>query len=310
MLKGFEPSTGLKSILMNPSFDELMSTAKDEPILFEGILTFMSPDLDSRSHLGSVQRSSTGGFLFLELDARDLESSHNSMVELVEEVNRLQRQSIREQRELKATLAELKATQSMLVQSEKMNAMGQLVAGIAHELNTPLGYTTSNLQVLEDMMADLRTAVSSLGQAIGPEEQLVSDISRKCDLDSIEEEFPDLMESTLKGLDQIHHLVDNLRRFSRIDKSEWKEVDLKENLEAVFSIVSPQFKERSIEFSTRIEGLPRACFQVGEINQVLLNLLLNACQAVDRYGRVQLCCHADGKGCTFIVEDDGPGIGE
>jgi len=194
--------------------------------------------------------------------------------------------------ELRQALSDLKAQQTQLIQSEKMASLGQMVAGVAHEINTPLGYTRSNVETVKESLGGLRDIVPE-GEA--------ADIFN--DLNS-------LLEDSEHGLEQISELVMSLKNFSRIDRSKTEMFDVNDGLDTALKICHNQMKGR-VEIQRAYQGdLPRLPCAPSQINQVFLNILNNAAQAIDGNGIIRIATKSDGDFVQISIRDNGCGMDE
>jgi signal transduction histidine kinase len=189
---------------------------------------------------------------------------------------------------LTETLAELRQTQAQLVQSEKMAALGNLVAGVAHEINTPLGAVTSNIDVIQRGLARLAPDV--------PETRT-----------SVLRLLEDLLRTNAEACERIAAIVTNLRNFARLDEAEWKTVDLREGMDSTLALVAHLHRGRIAIARAYGEVPPIACHP-GQLNQVFMNLLVNAIQAIEGPGTIRVRLDADEAALTIAVEDTGRGI--
>ncbi len=215
--------------------------------------------------------------------------------------------------ELERSFRQLQENQGRLIQSEKMAGMGQLVAGVAHEINNPLSYVTNNIAVLDrdvrQIVALMAQYRAHLGATIPPE---IRAAEEAIDLDYTLTNVDRLFRSTRQGLQRVGEIVAGLRDFSRLDEAEFKQVDPNEPVRMTVEMVRYQVRQKNINLVVEIDPLPTVWCNPGRLNQVLLNLLVNAIQAV-------------GPGATIIVRtrllinsgefqyevaDDGPGIPE
>src|SRR6478672_7180438 len=187
--------------------------------------------------------------------------------------------------QLEQTLKELQLTQAQLVQSEKMSSLGQLVAGVAHEINNPVNFIYGNLSHAIDYTQDLLGLVQ-LYQQHYP--QPVSEIQTEIDaieLDFLSEDLPKLMSSMEVGADRILEIVQSLRNFSRHDEAEVKAVDIHEGLDSTLMILQNRIKVKSdapaIEVIKEYGNLPKVECYPGQLNQVFMNILTNAIDALE-----------------------------
>jgi two-component system NtrC family sensor kinase len=239
--------------------------------------------------------------------------------------------------ELEQALAEqnraLREAQAALVQTEKLASLGQLAAGMAHEINNPIAYVANNLAVLRrDVPAALqvlekyrqgREALRSLVPDLVAEAERMED---EIDLPYVRESLPRLFERSLDGLKRVRDIVKNLRDFARLDEADFKEADINAALQSTLEIAAHEIKKGGIQLRTAFaEGLPSVLCHPGKINQVFLNVLLNAIQATASGGEVEvrtrpdplalpsLAGGGDGKGeevggVAIEVQDTGCGI--
>jgi signal transduction histidine kinase len=221
---------------------------------------------------------------------RDKERSQIEALALAQENERLirdQNQELeRKVKERTQALQEsndtLKRTQAQLVQSEKMSGLGQLTAGIAHEINNPINFISSNIAPLRRNMGEVVEAIQAY-RAIGPDhaaEALVELRAReeRMGLDETINELGDIIQSMDEGARRTAEIVRGLRNFSRLDEDDLKLADLAEGLRSTFVVLSPQYRDR-VELRLELGELPKVeCFP-GKINQVFMNILNNAAQA-------------------------------
>ncbi len=185
---------------------------------------------------------------------------------------------------------ELRETQALLVQSEKMRSLGQMVAGVAHELNNPIGFVHANLQLLEDYVTRL-------------EQTEPGDEKRDRARDAIGK----LLVRSREGTERVKQIVQDLRTFSRTDQAELQEVRLEEEIDRTLSLMEPRLKG-GVTIEREYEGLePMRCY-AGQLNQVFMNLLMNACDAMDGRGVITIRTSTTPKGVRLEFEDDGPGM--
>ena len=219
---------------------------------------------------------------------------------------------------------ELKEMQSQLVQNEKLASIGQLAAGVAHEMNTPVGFVASNFETLESYIRKIRELLVMHEELAGMIESLKQeDLSNKFNLISqfrddkkigfILEDIQGLFDESREGLERITNVVQNLRDFSRIDQPGSRdEYDINRGIKTTLIVASNEIKYDA-DIKTEFSKVPLIFCNSGQINQVFLNILINAAQAIrsqerEGQGVITIRTYATGKGVACEIADDGPGI--
>jgi len=185
---------------------------------------------------------------------------------------------------------ELRDTQAQLVQSEKMRSLGQLVAGVAHELNNPIGFVHANLQLLDEYVEKL------MRPGMDPET-----------LARTREAIGKLLTRSREGTERVKQIVEDLRTFSRTDQAELQEICVNEELDRTLTLIEPRLKDGIRVHREYGEVPPVRCF-AGQLNQVFMNLLMNACDAIDGKGEVAVRTRSVEDGVRVEIQDDGPGM--
>lgn len=211
---------------------------------------------------------------------------------------------------------QLQETQAHLVQSEKMASIGQLAAGVAHEINNPLGYIYSNLNSLEQYIGELGRVVElaerMAAQApVGSSDaEAFNQLKQAVDLNFIKTDAADLVAESLEGAKRAKKIVQDLRDFSRIDAQERALFDLEAGLDATLNIVSNEIKYKA-EVIKQYGGIkPFECVGA-QLNQVFMNLLVNAAQAIRDFGKITIRTGYQGTERLWVeVEDTGQGMSE
>jgi two-component system NtrC family sensor kinase len=185
---------------------------------------------------------------------------------------------------------ELRETQAQLMQSEKMRSLGQLVAGVAHELNNPIGFVHANLQLLAGFI-----------------ERLVQAQIQGGDVEKPREAIGKLLLRSREGTERVKKVVQDLRTFSRMDQAELADADLNAELRRTLGLMEPRFKD-GIRIQADLGELPSVRCYPAQLNQVFMNLLMNACDAVGAGGTLTVRTRTTPSGVALDFADDGPGI--
>ncbi len=218
--------------------------------------------------------------------------------------------------ELERVIEEMKQMQRGLIQLEKLASIGQLVAGIAHEINNPLAFVNSNLNRFDEYFHEFVTAVKvwrSLGEAVRTEPKFLAMVEsienreRDSDMESLVVDFEVLMQHTRDGAARIKRIVEQLRGFTHLSEGNVAEADLNAALEDTLSIVWNEIKYKATVEKEYGEIPPVVC-NIGEMKQVFVNLLVNAAQAIEEKGKITVKTGTKDSSVFVEVEDTGNGI--
>lgn len=264
----------------------------------------------------------------VQLRARvaQLEEERNSLARsLIDKAggeDRIEQMLLEKSEELIRANDRLKRNQSQMVHSEKMAGLGQLAAGIAHEINNPVGFMTSNLNTLVDycqtfkVLLDVCEKIVELARESPDRErfaallQRIEDIKEQEDLDYILSDVDDVLAESLDGADRVRNIVVDLRNFARLDEADLKEADINEGIEQTLRVAWNELKYRCEVIKDLGDIPPIPCFP-GQLNQVFLNLLINAAQAIQtERGQIRIQTILEQEEIVIRISDSGVGIPE
>jgi signal transduction histidine kinase len=215
--------------------------------------------------------------------------------------------------ELIDTIAQLKHTQSQLIHAEKLAGIGQVAAGVAHEINNPIGFVSGNNETLSDYFVALRHMLNACMQQSSPEQ--LEQLRRELDIDFILNDLTGLLNDNAEGLKRVKQIVANLKNFSRIDdRTTFTEVDIEQNLHSTLMVTNNEIKYDA-DVALDFGNIEPIVANAGELNQVFLNMIVNAAQALRSAphkgrGTITITTRQFGDHVTITIADNGPGIPE
>jgi len=253
----------------------------------EGSKPFKNEDITLLTTIANQASLAVENNIFIEETKKLTKSLTESRIEK-KYVNELEDKN----RNLEELYNELKETQSQLIQSEKMSSLGQLVAGVAHELNNPIGYLYANMKELQKYIEILR------GQ---------SDSEEGTSSEYLHDDIKQIILESMEGSERVKSIVENLRKFSRLDEAEFKYADIHEGLVSTIMLVKKELGDR-IKLHKDFIDIPKINCMPGQLNQVFLNLFLNAIQAIEGEGNVWVSTKLKDDKVLIKIKDDGKGI--
>lgn len=226
----------------------------------------------------------------------------------------IENELIRRNTELTELNVQFSKAQEQLLQSEKMASIGQLAAGVAHEINNPVGYIFSNFGTLENYIRDLFEIIkyyesieSHIGVATIVAE--LKSVKEKVELDFLKEDIPELMQQSKEGIERVRKIVQDLKDFSRVDSNlEWQWANLHQGIDSTLNVVNNEIKYKADVIKEYGQIPDVECLQ-SQINQVIMNLVVNASHAIgDARGQIIVRTTADDTNIYIEVRDNGSGI--
>jgi len=219
----------------------------------------------------------------------------------------------REKEEQRKLYRKLEEAQTQLLQSEKLAAIGQLAAGVAHEINNPIGFINSNLGTLRDYSSSLLRLIAiyekteDSSDSATEKKALIVEMKREMDFQYLSDDLLELIDESIDGCARVRRIVQDLRDFSRVGDVQWQKADLHDGLNSTLNLVWNEIKFK-VDVIKEYGVVPLVECIPSQINQVFMNLLVNAAQAISEHGSITLKTGCEGDKAWISVSDTGTGI--
>ena len=334
VLDGYEATTRIKSCKALSDTPIIALTANDkkgdrERSLAAGCDGYIAKPFDIDSFASKVESYLHGKQegMKSEEEAEYLKEYNQKLVRRLEEkVNELEKYNLLLEASVEKKVVELQAAQDQLLRAEKMESMGRLAAGIAHEINTPIQFVGDNTRFLHDTFAELIELSNKTGELIecaqkgSIPEELIEEINsamQRADLEYLNEEIPNAIEQSLEGIERVAKIVRAMKEFSH-PVTEKKAIDINRAIESTITVARNEWKyvaEMVTDFDTVLPPVP--CHP-GEFNQVILNMIINAAHAIaevvdndtQEKGTITIGTRHNGDWVEICITDTGAGISD
>ena len=233
--------------------------------------------------------------------------------QLIDDLHQSNANLARERAAERELVERLKQTQEQLVQSEKLASIGQLAAGVAHEINNPVGFLTANMTALDESIQDLFSvidafeAIEAAADDCAEAARQLQQAKKKADLEYLRDDLPKLISESQDGLARVKRIVRDLKNFSHVEAAEFQQADLLAGLRSTLNIVHNELKYKA-EVVMELGELPAVECIVSQLNQVFMNLLVNAGHAIEKDGRITVRSMARDGEVSIEIHDNGCGI--
>lgn len=261
-----------------------------------------------------LRRMHQGLELLVEKRTRELAVANQKMEEDLRRRIAAEAELVRQNMELTDLNQKLSVAQEQLMQSDKLASIGQLAAGVAHEINNPIGYIFSNFGTLETYIRSLLKILDAYENLDkGPDkvaaDQALRAIQKEVELDYLKEDIPALMNESREGISRVRKIVQDLKDFSRTDTAlEWQWANLHQGIDSTLNIVSNEIKYKA-DIIKNYGDIPDVECLPGQINQVVMNLVVNAAHAIEQErGSISISTRKCGESVEIEIRDTGNGI--
>jgi len=246
-------------------------------------------------------------------EINELVQAYNNMAaELLELYSSLEQKVQERTLELEKANNDLKEAQAMMVHSEKMRSLGELVAGIAHEINNPINFIYGNIMILEKYnkdMFDLIEKYTENENVLPPEKKIeIEKMKEEIDIDFLKDDIKELIRSCIEGTERTKNIILDLKNFSRMEEMVMTQFDIPKEIDTTLNILNNKYKNRITVHKNYEENLPKIEAYGGQINQVFMNILDNAAAAIEGSGDVYINVKRAGENVEIEFRDTGKGI--
>lgn len=246
-------------------------------------------------------------------EINELVQAYNDMAAQLLELYSSLEQKVQERTlELEQANNNLKEAQAMMVHSEKMRSLGELVAGIAHEINNPINFIYGNIMILDKYSKDLFDLINKYTEyeeSIPPENRIqIDQMKEEMDIEFLKDDIKELIRSCIEGTERTKNIILDLKNFSRMEEMVMAQFDIPKEIDTTLNILNNKYKNRITVHKNYEEGLPKIEAFGGQINQVFMNILDNAAAAIDGNGDVYIDVRKIGENVEIKFKDTGKGI--
>jgi light-regulated signal transduction histidine kinase (bacteriophytochrome) len=306
---GFRLAPRKSFALWNESWSGRCAPWTNVEIGIASMLSFALPEsLSQKSQLEEEQ------FKLKRTEEELRESRHDLEVKVRERTADLQTANaalIAEKEQQEALNKKLSEANNQLIQSEKMASIGQLAAGVAHEINNPIGFVSSNLNTLKDYVSDLlillTTYEESEGEMTSARRELLTDLKRKIDIAYLRGDVINLLLESADGMHRVKKIVQDLKSFSHVGETEKNWANLEQGLDSTLNVIWNELKYKT-EVIKEYAGIPDIECIASQLNQVFMNLLINASHAIEDRGKIIIRTGQQDDTVWVEIEDTGKGI--
>lgn len=258
-------------------------------------------------------------YLWMHDSLRLIRDENNNPIEVIGSLTNITERKLMEEalhrtgEEQRSLIEKLKETQAQLLQSEKMASIGQLAAGVAHEINNPVGFVSSNMKSLQTYVEKLLQVVNQQDELLQRDE-LSADLKDQAkkltvdaDLSYLRTDVVDLITESLDGLKRVKDIVQSLKDFSHVGESDWQMVDVTKGLESTITIANNELKYKTV-IEKHYGELPLIKGLASQLNQVFMNLLVNAAHSIAERGTISIYTECKDDWVYIRIKDTGCGI--